>query len=243
MTYDSGINAFEKACSIVNSFLTALRYKTGQLQVYPLTPEQFRYNCISKTGIDGRKAKAMISLPNSSGMPGLPIRGEYWLYGAQEVQDFVQSGEQIGLCKRILCDAYAFFEMNDIAHAILEATIAAEVLVRSHIREDIIAENPKNWSLINLFDAGLKAIGKKSFKDECSDGFKNLDFLFRTRNKIAHEAKLGYKDDMGCWHDVDKKIAMGFLDTVQNVLMWLGDINMPKRPSVLSLIPKASSLG
>lgn len=77
----------------------------------------------------------------------------------------------------------------------------------------------------NYFKKIIPYLTSKDLSIEQKDQFNQIDYLFRTRNKIIHEGKAFYKDDSGAKHNVDYKKAHQFFLSVIEVLEWFRNID------------------
>lgn len=249
----------ERARQILNRYLGVIRYETGQLQVHPLNELQFRLSCHHRKGEEGRNGTPMIRLAKCSGAPMLPIpgyenpshprkdvgplnRSEYWAYEARDVRKAVNKREATQLAEQLLCDAYGFLETDDIRHAVLEAAIAAEVVIKSYIGkkggplgELIVEQHNLGFPIHEFFSSVLSRVkGEQSLQESEEDRYKTLRNLFETRNQIAHTGMCRFRKGKA-WQNVDSQKAIQFLEAVEFVAEKFAGIRLAKRPSVLKL--------
>lgn len=228
---------------ILNQYIEAIRYQTGQLQAHVLTSAQWDYARRSLVGIDEREWHRVIHLPKAGAALLLPIRSPYTIFNIQDVQDFVDSGRETLLEERILCDAYGFLRQNDIRRAVLEAAIASEVMIKRYVSEkggslaSLIAEqHGLGFATVQFFDKVLGAIGEASLKDTEPTRYKELERLFEVRNQIAHTGLCRFKSRSGKnWHEVDAQSASVLLETVQWTFEKLIGLEIASEASVLNV--------
>ena len=73
---------------------------------------------------------------------------------------------------------------------------------------------------MDLIHVVAKRAFGRSFKEEQASHYKNIDFLFRCRNKVAHRGELIYRDDSGV-HTVDKEMLAVWWESALTLLKWL----------------------
>jgi hypothetical protein len=78
-----------------------------------------------------------------------------------------------------------------------------------------------NVRVLELIDAVAQVAFGKSFKIECSQDYRNIDYLFRCRNKIAHRGELSLRDDSGGKLLPDKKLIETWFKSVLALKAWL----------------------
>jgi hypothetical protein len=90
---------------------------------------------------------------------------------------------------------------QDWARAVLAAAVATEVRVKQALRSaatddgrplvDFLLDNPRDASLaaVNLFHRAMQAVCGRSLHIDDPGLFREVDFLFRLRNEIAHHAR------------------------------------------------------
>lgn len=132
----------------------------------------------------------------------------------------------------ILYDAQSAIYSNNYRRAVLEMALSTEILVKQAL---FGADNPGTLAfeylednrkihvrVIDLIDS-LQASGS-SFKETNSEDFKNIEYLFRCRNKVAHRGRTVYmckkgKKDKLC--TVNRKILSEWWESYKKLDEWL----------------------
>lgn len=83
----------------------------------------------------------------------------------------------------------------------------------------------KDGFIVNYFKIIIPYLMSKDLSIEHNNQYEQIDFLFRTRNKIVHNGKAFYKDDSGTKHNVDYEKAHKFFLSVIDVMEWLRNID------------------
>ncbi len=135
------------------------------------------------------------------------------------------------LYEEILSDAQtALFEKN-LRRSVLEMAIACEVVVK---RRFFSAYTPAGAAFDYLEDTSRikvrvidlihriaeEAFGR-SFHVDHPDQYKNIDHLFRCRNKIAHRGELSYRDDSGVTQPVDYNTVESWWNSIMSLIEWI----------------------
>ncbi len=109
--------------------------------------------------------------------------------------------------QEFLSDAQTSARAGNLPRAILEIAIACEVAVKQLFfgagavatsAFDYLEDRGRiNIRVIELLDGVAKHTFGESFKEAKLDAFRDIDFLFRCRNKVAHKGELSFRDDSG----------------------------------------------
>ncbi len=78
-----------------------------------------------------------------------------------------------------------------------------------------------NITVLKLIDAVAKQVFGESFKDFNKDAYKNIDYLFRCRNKVAHRAEVVYRDDRNVLHKIDLSTLNQWWESIGKMFDWL----------------------
>lgn len=130
-----------------------------------------------------------------------------------------------------LSDAQSAFFNNNFRRSIIEIAIACEVAVKhkfffeteksSQLYNFLEDKNKINIRVSELIDGVSKYVFGKSFKETYKNDFLNIDYLFRSRNKIAHRGELSFRDDKGKNHIPDEKMILNWWNSLYILLNWL----------------------
>jgi hypothetical protein len=206
------------ACEAVNRFIRFFKFKmrTPFLQALPSTHDSFR-NAEWKDTSDALVGKGnMVVVAHY--VPGL--RGEL---GVQKLRQESAEALQMALVnpvapmlhEEILSNAQtAIFEGN-LRRAVLELAIASELVVeRKFLSGNSTARAYNKVRVLSYIDGLAKKRFGKSFKEDHSDHYTNIDHLLRVRNKVAHIGDLLRLDDKGNRIDVDYELVARWWDSV-----------------------------
>lgn len=135
------------------------------------------------------------------------------------------------LYEDLISDAQTAAFENNNRRAVLELAIATEVFIKnSFFKSNPIStatfeyledKNKINVSAIDLINDVAKRAFDVSFKKDLPDDYKNIDHLFRCRNKIAHQGKLGFRNDNSDWIDVTNETVNDWWKSVRQLIQWL----------------------
>lgn len=221
------------ANEILNRFLRGVRYCSRQLQVRPLTARQFASAAAQTASLsdDGEHIENKVVVSISDDVRR--YRGE--------IAAFMAGSGDVVVEYELLHDAYEAYDAGNVRRAVLDAAIAAEVLVKSYIYAkggriyEIIADkHVLSYSTADFFDVILDSLDQRSLKTERPGTFSLIKHLFETRNKIAHAGRCGYNNNRG-WQQVGLPEAKRFLDAVREVFKWLKGTDMWDRSGYISL--------
>jgi hypothetical protein len=228
------------ALNVLNSFLRAVRYLTRQLHVQTLTETEFM-SCADPVFTD-EGGESSVFLYANTGWPCLMVLDPAEASSPinhSEIESVVANPESMDTTQSLLYDAFGFLETGDVRRAVLEAAIAAEILIKQHISrkggpiyEFIVEEHGLSFSVTTLFDKVLSCLGECSLKSEDPHRYNTLDYLFRTRNQIAHTGKCGFRHNSK-WNLVGREKATEFLEVVKWVFGWLEGIDVPNQAGIL----------
>jgi hypothetical protein len=150
----------------------------------------------------------------------------------KELQEAIESSLDPELHEELLAHARASAAAGNVRRAVLEAAIALEVLGKNWM----LADGPKSGPAfeyledrgklsvraIELFDSVSRHVVGTSFKDADPGAFEHIDFLFRTRNKIAHRGAAVFRDDQGNIHSVTGKDLESWWESIEALVDWVG---------------------
>lgn len=175
-----------------------------------------------------------ISHLTAQGAPG--IRGELGTILFQKKHDkafarALLSPSEPRLEEQLLYDAQVSIWKENLRRAVLEMALAVEVMVKAKFFGGNVAAGAAfehledrgkvNVRVIDLLHSTAKAVYGQSFRDTNPDEHKQLDHLFRARNKVAHRGKAIFRDDSGVCHQVDDAVLRHWWDVVASLRTWL----------------------
>lgn len=150
---------------------------------------------------------------------------------SQIVEQCFKAAKDIELYQEILSDAQAAIFNEDLRRAIFEMAIVCELSTKrkyfseggiSGLAFDFFEDKGKiKITVLELISTvGAEALGE-SFKTKSPDDFKNIDYLFRCRNKVAHRGKALFKNYSGATVEPDLEMIKGWYKSVESLLQWL----------------------
>jgi hypothetical protein len=75
--------------------------------------------------------------------------------------------------------------------------------------------------VIDLIDRVASEAFGRSFKEDHPNHYKNIDYLFRCRNKIAHRGSLSYRDDSGDSQEASFDTIKDWWVSISELRCWL----------------------
>lgn len=152
---------------------------------------------------------------------------------------YLEAAPPYSLRDEIVSDAQSAICTGNYRRAVLELALSIEILIKqtifgnesySGLAFEYLEDKGKvNIRVLELIDNVALQIFGSSFKNERPTDFKNIDYLFRSRNKVAHRGEAIYKDDTGKLHIVDLKILMTWWKAVVQLQEWLQQ-NIKNKP-------------
>lgn len=139
--------------------------------------------------------------------------------------------KDVTLYQEIMYDAQAAILQRNYRRGILEMAIACEIAVKqAFFAESTISgvtyeyfenQGRVNVRPIDLISNVAEYVFGENFKSINEKAYKNIDYLFRCRNKIAHRGQISYRDDSGVWHQPDLDILRDWWTSLEEMLSWL----------------------
>lgn len=149
----------------------------------------------------------------------------------ERLKKALQEDKTYELYDEILSDAQAAIFQSNLRRVILEMAIACEVAIKQtlflsstaagSVFEYLEDKGRINISVIELIDGVARETFGESFKNHNSTAFKNIDYLFRCRNKVAHRGQTIFRDDSGIKQWVDGKIIKEWWESIELLFKWL----------------------
>lgn len=142
----------------------------------------------------------------------------------------LQNDIEIELHMMFLADTQTSIKNGKLRRAVLEMAIACEVAVKGAIfansttaaaYECLEDKGRVHTRVIKLIDGFAKAAFGQSFKDVDPIAYKDIDHLFRARNKVAHRGDLTFRDDNGTQHNVDRPTLTAWWASIETLMSWI----------------------
>lgn len=135
------------------------------------------------------------------------------------------------LSEELMSDAQSAVLQENLRRAVLEMAIACETAVKQAFfakttpagaaYEYLEDKRSLRVPVQDMVDSMAKLAFGKSFKEDETLHYKNIDFLFRCRNKVAHRGELTYRDDSGVMQPVNKDTLALWWESALTLLKWL----------------------
>jgi hypothetical protein len=135
------------------------------------------------------------------------------------------------LHEEILADARTAIVQYNFRRAVLDMAIACELYVKkvffktdvvSNAVFDYLIDNKKiEVNVMDLLHKIAKYVFAESFKEKFGKDYINLEYLFRARNKIAHQGEAHYTDQNGKKKTIDDNTLKEWWKSLDQVFNWL----------------------
>ncbi len=135
------------------------------------------------------------------------------------------------LALALLSDAQTAWFDGNMRRSVLELAICAEVLVKRRffaeaspagVAFDYLEDKAKiSVRVLELLDAVAEEAFANSYKKQEPNNYREIDHLFRCRNKIAHRGELTFRDDSGKPVVVEAPLVKNWWHAVHNLMIWL----------------------
>jgi hypothetical protein len=224
----------EAALSVTNRVLHFFQYRLHTPLVRPIAWWEHALN--NPTWYKNASAK----LPaQTATMVLTPLLGSDGELGARtltpndigSLQAYLAEPETPSLPEQLLSDAQsAWFEEN-LRRSVLELAISAEILVKRKFFAksspagaafDYLEDKAKiSVRVLDLLDGVAKEAFSHSYKEDCPDQYRQIDYLFRCRNKVVHRGELSFRDDNATFIHVDKRNVALWWQAITHLMTWL----------------------
>jgi hypothetical protein len=143
----------------------------------------------------------------------------------------IKNDVDLTLYQEIMSDAQAAILQNNYRRGILEIAIACEIAVKqAFFAESTVSgvayeylenQGRVNVRTIDLISNVAEYVFGENFRLVNETAYRNIDYLFRCRNKIAHRGQVTYRDDNGVWHQPDRDTLRNWWASLEELLSWL----------------------
>lgn len=147
---------------------------------------------------------------------------------------YLKNPTNISLTDEILYDAQSAIYQENYRRAVLEMALSVEISTKqkvfgkeshSGIAFEYLEDKGKvNIRVLELIDGVSLQVFGQSFKKEFPNEYKEIDYLFRCRNKIAHRGEVVFKDDSGVLFSVDVGRLKIWWSAITTLLKWLRSV-------------------
>jgi hypothetical protein len=148
-----------------------------------------------------------------------------------DLERALQYGIHQELSEELMSDAQSALLQGNLRRAVLEMAIACETAVKQAFfakatpagaaYEYLEDKRSVSVPIVDMIDAMAKQAFGRSFREDESTHYRNVNFLFRCRNKVAHRGELVYKDDSNNMHTVTGDTLATWWESVLILLDWI----------------------
>lgn len=227
----------DMATHYLNIFLAHCRTKSKQFWLYSLYLNDFNMSQIwYEVQFVGNKSEILHEEKGSTGglgPIGVGINKQVW----DKIKNDIVHAIEPSIVDYHIEEARTAIFSKSVEILIINIAVALEVFTSRFCLEyarkigketdpyfECIFERQGNF-IVNYFKKLIPYLTSKDLSIENKDQYEQIDFLFRTRNKIVHDGKAFYRDDSGTEHIVDYEKAHQFFLSVMQVLEWFRNID------------------
>lgn len=144
---------------------------------------------------------------------------------------FLKKPEPHSLRDEIAYDAQSAIYLGNYRRAVLELALSVELLVKQVIFggkstgglafEYLEDKGKINVRVLELIDNIALQVFGCSYRLDHVEKYKDIDHLFRCRNKVAHRGEVVFKDDNGATHIVDEELLEKWWKSLQHLSKWI----------------------
>jgi hypothetical protein len=150
---------------------------------------------------------------------------------SESLQRFLERPPVLSLFEELLSDAQTAWFAGNLRRCVLELAVACEILVkRRFFAQDSPAgaafdyledKGQMRIRVVDLLDRVSREAFGNSFRSDYPDRYRDIDHLFRCRNKVAHRGELSYRDDGGNRVRVDAATVERWWASILALVEWL----------------------
>jgi hypothetical protein len=150
---------------------------------------------------------------------------------SESLQRFLEQPSAIPLFDELLSDAQTAWFAGNLRRSVLELAVACEILVK---RRFFAGESPAGAAFDYLEDQGqirvrvvdlLDRVSREAFGNSFRNAhpreYRDIDHLFRCRNRVAHRGELSYRDDKGTRVRVEAAMVASWWESISVLVEWL----------------------
>jgi len=234
---DQRLPFFDLATHYLNIFLEHCRTKSRQFWIHPVylngpNIKQAMYEVQFLTD------KSEVLYGENNFVPGLVIFGvginqQVW----QKIKNDILHDIKHSIVNYHIEEARAAVFSKNVEILIINIAVALEIFVSRFCLQyagkvgketdpyfKCLSEKQGNF-VFNYFKKIIPYLTSKDLRAEQKYQYDQLDYLFRTRNKIVHEGKSYYNDKKGTVQPVDNEKAHKFFLSVMEIMEWFRSID------------------
>jgi hypothetical protein len=221
-----------------NRFISFFKYVLNQPFLTLFNENHLAFNNPTWLDENGKQIEAgIIHLSSSLHMPEKFVKTGIIEFTSKHDKAFINkllNPVKPKLYQELLSDARAAFFSNNYRRAIIEMAIACEIAVKhkffiesaktGSIYNYLEDKNKINIRVLELIDDAAKYVYGKSFKEKNKKDFILIDYLFRSRNKVAHRGKVSFRDEKGNTITPGKTELYNWWKSIYILIEWLEKI-------------------
>lgn len=228
----------EIAIIVINRLIDFFKYKLGNPGLYNITPyNQTDFDNPVWEDCNGNELDPKFSISAGSRAFGIPYYSRFDIQSynsdihSTELQKALKIEYTPELYEEILADAKTAIAQDNYRRAVLEMAIACEIYVKQFffrsseisatVFEYLEEKRKIEVSVIDLLHNVSRYAFGNSFKDTNPEDYRNIDYLFRARNKIAHQGQPCYKDEKGIKQNIYDCVLEDWWSSIKSVISWL----------------------
>jgi hypothetical protein len=168
------------------------------------------------------------SIPGSRGQMHVSCLSES---NRSDLEKYLSEPEEISLADQMIDNARCAWFDGNLQRTVLELAIVCEMIVK---RRFFSHDSAAGAAFDYLEDKGMAKVSVKelingvaraafgtSFNAAHKSDYRNIDHLFRCRNKIAHRGELSFQDDAANRITPDKNLIDEWFNSVLKLKTWL----------------------
>jgi hypothetical protein len=221
------------ALTIANRIICFFKYQMHAHLVREFNEHEISSSLVSLAGKDGEDLK-----PSLDGRIVLTVIGEaslgtknFVVEDDKKLKQALKTELPIPSYRQFMSDAQTSIIMNNINRAILEMAIACEVATKRKYFtkgstsgtafEYLEDKNKITIRVIELIDSVAREVFGESFNDYHPNEYQNIDYLFRSRNKVAHRGEAFFRDVKGTKRKVNHSMLKKWWASSMKLIEWL----------------------
>lgn len=225
----------EAAVAVLNRLIRFFKYRLHAPLLHELDTHDQNFQNPTWTDEVGREVGRGPMLMIVEAMPGFGSLSfgaeEFTPAHDQDLQAALDDPLTPRLHDELLSDAQAAALQDNLRRAVLEMAIACEVAVKhvffakstpaGAVFDFLEDKGQIEVSVVELVHKVAREAFGESFKETNEQDYRNIENLFRCRNKVVHKGELRYRDTAGRWCGVDRAVLLGWWMSVKALVSWL----------------------
>ena len=226
------------AVTIINRIIRYFKYKLHQPMLREVTLNEQSLQTpewLNEDGTLAGKSGYVYVVPPVPGVSPYKIGALYFTNDSLvDLNGSLNETASVSLHEELFSDAQSAAADQNIRRSVLELAISCEVAVKQKFFssptpsgaafEYLEDKGRVNVTVLDLIDNVANQAFGESFKVKHADHYKNIDFIFRCRNKVAHRGIAEYKNDTGSIHQLTLKALDDWIISVKALFSWLSGL-------------------